>query len=405
VSADPLRVLYVVYWGAAEPLGQSLVVPAVKRLAQLGVRLSLMTFEKGADAWDRGRMAAIRSDLLERGVDWIALRYHRRPNLPAKAFDTAHGLARGLAAAGRPFHLVHARTFMGGVMGLPLARALRARLVYHNEGFYPDEQVDGGFWTRGSGLHRAAKAIEEALYARSDGLIVLSRRAAESVAARPRVAARGTPIEVVPSCVDLRRFAPGERPGRDGPLRFVYTGAVGGRYLLDRVARFLAVAGEVLGPLRLKVLTPADPGLVTSLLERGGLAREAWSLDRLPHDAMPAELSRHDSGLFFLTQGLSEQGCSPTKIGEYWACGLPVVTTANVSDTDAIVRSERVGVVLAGHADADYRSAARELAELLRDPGLPARCRRAAEAHYALEPACDRQAALYQRVAAGSPTR
>ena len=75
---------------------------------------------------------------------------------------------------------------------------------------------------------------------------------------------------------------------------------------------------------------------------------------------MPAELQRHDAGLFFLTEGLSEHGCSPTKIGEYWACGLPVVTTPNVSDTDAIVQSRRVGVVVRSRRQTGFDDAAWE---------------------------------------------
>jgi glycosyltransferase involved in cell wall biosynthesis len=227
-GAGAPRVLYVVYWGAAEPLGQSLVLPAVKRLAALGARLTLMSFDKREDAGDGRRMRAIRDELEACSVRWIALRYHKRPNLPAKALDTASGVLRGVFGA-RGVDVVHARTFMGGVMGLPLARALGARLVYHNEGFYPDEQVDGGFWAAGSRLYRAARAIEERLYARADGLIVLSQRAAEAVSARPAVAGRWTPVVVVPSCVDLERFAPRPERERDASLRLVYTGAVGGR--------------------------------------------------------------------------------------------------------------------------------------------------------------------------------
>lgn len=75
--------------------------------------------------------------------------------------------------------------------------------------------------------------------------------------------------------------------------------------------------------------------------------------------------------------------------------GLPVITTPNVSDTDEIIRQDRVGVVVEGHSDDDYRRAVRELQLLLQDTDLPFRCRRAAERHYALEPACERQLALY----------
>ena len=79
--------------------------------------------------------------------------------------------------------------------------------------------------------------------------------------------------------------------------------------------------------------------------------------------------------------------------------GLPVVTTPNVSDTDEIIRRERVGVIVKGHTDGDYRRAARQLRSLLADGDLAIRCRRAAETHYALPPACERQFQLYKELA------
>ena len=52
----PPRVLYVVYWGALEPLGRALVLPSVKRLSDLGAELTVVTFEKPADAADDGEL-------------------------------------------------------------------------------------------------------------------------------------------------------------------------------------------------------------------------------------------------------------------------------------------------------------------------------------------------------------
>jgi glycosyltransferase involved in cell wall biosynthesis len=394
-------VLYLVYWGAAEPLGQALVLPSVRRLAQLGAKVTLVTFDKAEDLCRREQVGAIRRDLDARGIRWISLRYHRRPHMPAKFYDACAGWVSAIVGQlrGRTA-IVHARTFVGGLMGLPLARLLRARFVYHNEGFYPDEQVDGGVWPAGSVRHRIARRLEAGLYARADGIIALSQRARATIEALPQVRRRRTPVIVVPSAVDLDRFRRSEARGsvrREG-LRLVYTGSVGARYRLDSVARFAAVATEEFGPVSLRVLTHADRGLVEEMLRASGLARDAWSVDSIPYAAVPAELCRYDAGLFFLTQGLSEHGCSPTKIGEYWACGLPVVSTPNVSDTDEIVHRERVGVIVKEHSDAGYREAARTLSVLLEDVDLAARCRHAAESHYALEPACDRQVALYRSV-------
>jgi glycosyltransferase involved in cell wall biosynthesis len=398
------RVLYVVYWGAAEPLGQSLVLPSVKRLAGLGVDLSLVTFEKPRDLEREGLIRDIRDSLAELGIRWIPLRYHKRPKMPATAFDLAHGCARSIAnRLMMSPDIIHARTFIGGLMGLVLAPLLGARLIFHNEGFYPDEQVDAGVWRAGSVPHRIAGELERIMYARADGIIVMSNRAKEAIESMPAVRHRGTPVVVVPSCVDLDHFK-GTRCSklaRQNGLRLVYIGSVGGRYILDRIARFTAIASEMLGDVRLRVLTRAEPGLVASMLESGRLKRALWSLDCVSRERMPEELAGQDAGLFFLTRGLSEHGCSPTKIGEYWAMGLPVVTTPNVSDTDAIIRRDRVGVIVNGHSDTAYRDAVGELQLLLNDSLVANRCRRAAESHYGLAPACERQVNLYHQVIHG----
>lgn len=394
------RVLYIVYWGAAEPLGQSLVLPAVKRLAALGADLTLVTFEKPADLERREDIDRIRESLSDAGVRWIPLRYHKVPKVPATVFDIAQGCARSVAAHVRSrFDIIHARTFIGGLIGLTLAPVLRAKLIYHNEGFYPDEQVDGGVWKSGSWPHRIAKRLEQTMYARAHGVIALSLRAKKDIERLFEGKSKQTPVIVVPSCVDLDRFRSdgSKRPAEAGaPLRLVYMGSVGGRYIFDRIGRFVAVAGQDVKRAQLRVLTRAPADLIKSILNKSGLPDSAWSLGSFPHSRMPEQLADSDAGLFFLTQGISEHGCSPTKIGEYWAMGLPVITTPNVSDTDEIIRRERVGVVVNEHTDEAYSRALAELQALLKDDQLAARCRRAAEDHYALEPACDRQMNLYQ---------
>jgi glycosyltransferase involved in cell wall biosynthesis len=398
VQSKP-RVLYIVYWGAAEPLGQSLVLPAVKKLADLGAELTLVTFEKRADLERRTGIDEVRASLSQHRVRWIPLTYHKRPKVPATFFDMLNGIARGIVEGlrSRP-DIVHARTFIGGLIGVTLAPMLGAKFIYHNEGFYPDEQVDAGVWAMNSFPHRIAKWLENKMYSRANGIIAMSHRGKAVIEALSEVKRRRTPVIVVPSCVDLDLFRP--KPptvGSNGDaVRLVYIGSVGGRYILDKVGEFVAMAARELGKVHLTVLTKSDPQLVASMLRAGGLADGAWSVAGIPYSQMPERLAEYDAGLCFLTQGISEHGCSPTKIGEYWATGLPIVTTSNVSDTDAIIRSERVGVIVNQHSDEGYRRAAVELRALMQDPEAGWRCRRAAETHYALELACERQLALYQ---------
>ena len=400
-ASERPRVLYIVYWGAAEPLGRSLVLPAVKKLADLGVDLTLVTFEKPVDLSTQGEVADILGSLDLRGIRWLPLRYHKRPKMPATAFDFLQGCVRSIISqiGNRP-DIIHARTFVGGLMGLAVASVVRSQLIYHNEGFYPDEQVDAGVWELDSAPHRLAKSLERQLYSRADAVIALSHKAKSVIESLPAVRSKGTPVVVAPSCVDLDHFQwnpPGAPDSRD-VLRLVYAGSVGGRYGLGRIGRFAAIASREKN-LHLRILTRSEPMLVSSMLEASGLSNAAWSIDSVPYRRMPDELASQHVGLHFLPQGLSDHGGSPTKIGEYWAAGLPVVVTPNAGDTDDVIRREKVGVIVESHSDEAYHRAALELLSLLEDPDLASRCRRAAEVHYALAPVCERQFRLYQELA------
>ncbi len=96
--------------------------------------------------------------------------------------------------------------------------------------------------------------------------------------------------------------------------------------------------------------------------------------------------------------------CSPTKVGEYWAAGLPVVSNSGIGDTEDIVRECGVGVIVDDFSPAGMLEAARALSALLADPATAGRCRQAARDHYSLDAAVARQIELYQRLARRSAT-
>src|SRR5581483_11708319 len=177
-----------------------------------------------------------RASLETSRVRWVPLRYHKQPKVSATAFDFAHGVARGVLERirDRP-DIVHGRTFIGGLVGLPLARLTGAKLIFHNEGFYPDEQVDSGVWAAGSLPHRIARWLERRLYTRAEAVFSTSRGGKEIIESLDGVRERETPVIMVPSCVDLEHFSPPKPTKRDGPPRLVYVGSVGGRYLVDRI--------------------------------------------------------------------------------------------------------------------------------------------------------------------------
>jgi glycosyltransferase involved in cell wall biosynthesis len=79
--------------------------------------------------------------------------------------------------------------------------------------------------------------------------------------------------------------------------------------------------------------------------------------------------------LCFLRPFPSKLACSPIKLGEYLACGLPVVSTSGCGDYDWLIQSEAIGAVVPNAERDSYPKAARDLAQLLREPATEKRCR------------------------------
>lgn len=406
------RVLYIVYWGAAEPLSRAVAIPPVLALAKRGVQVTFLTFEHPEDLANPAQMAELRRTFKEAGVRWLWVPYHHKPQAPATAFDLLQGALKVLSTRGwRRFDIVHGRTLVGGLLGGMLAPILGAKFLFANEGYYADERVDSGTWTVDTPSYKAARWAEHAMYARADAILPLSDSSSKEIAELTYVAGRGVLMRTARPAVDKSRFAdltPAKwQPGQ--PLQLLYAGTVGGegapvqpgvanRYRLDEIGRFVARARASGVDARLRVLTIAPPEIVRDLMEKAGLAASAWTVDKVPAEAIPGEMSRAHAGMHFMEPGLSAHAGAPTKVGEYWAAGLPIVVTPGIGDAGSIAPAERVGVAVQDHSEAGHMRALQELLELLADPDLARRCRQAADEHYGLERVIDTHLELYAQL-------
>jgi hypothetical protein len=134
-----------------------------------------------------------------------------------------------------------------------VATTLGVPFVYHAEGFYPDEMVDGGFWAEGSPLHRVTRSLEGALRRR--------RRPhrpvlAPDVLGTSPVWRRGTPVIVVP-VVSTSTLCSRPRAQAEGALLGA-RGGVGGRYQSTASTIRRVVAERT--PVRLSLREPRSTG-------------------------------------------------------------------------------------------------------------------------------------------------
>jgi glycosyltransferase involved in cell wall biosynthesis len=372
-------VVYISYDGAAEPLGRSQVVAYLERLAA-DFDIRLLSFEKET------RPAPDIAERLESaGVEWIPLRYHGRPPVVSTAYDVARG-ARLLDRALRdqPAEIVHTRSYVPMELVLRTASRIGARLLFDIRGFWVDERVEGGVWRKGA-LYRFAKRRERSFFRRANAVVTLTRASVpviEEWTANGRI-----PIEVIPTCTDVDRFA-GTELRADGP-RAVWMGSVSTWYRFDLAARFAKVAG-----LPLTVFTRETHSAQA-------IAPDADEIRSLHPDGVAEAMYEGDIGFCLVRGGVSKIASAPTRLAEYLAAGMPVAVN-DFGDMAEIVRRERVGVVIEDDHDSALRATAQSLLRLAADPEARARCREVARRLFDLSEGTRRYADLYERLAARS---
>lgn len=392
-----MNVVYISPNGVGTPLVRSQVLPYLGGLREHGVVADLITFEREGDP-------AFPAAELERRR-WHPITVDGPGTLRRRSFDLVRATVLGLyLVVRRRASLVHARSYLPASVALIVAMLTRVPYIFDMRGFLGDEYAEGRHWRASDARLRAVMLAERVLLRCAAGVVVLSERAAARLRTDPRFGGvvRTKPVVVVPAAVDLDRFAPGG-PRSDVPT-LVYSGSLGMSYALDAMLRVYVEARRLVRDLRLLVLNVGQHELARETISRLGLADADIVVRAASFDAMPGLLASAHVGICLLEQVTSKEASSPTKIGEYLACGLPVIVNRGQGDVADRIDQYRAGYVVAAYSPADLRRAGEALVGLLGDDSVRGRARGLAEAHFGLAATVDAYWSLYRSVLAGTPS-
>lgn len=400
------RVLFLSYDGMTDPLGASQVLPYLRGLAGRGHCITLVSFEKPGrpeEEWGQVRVLC-----REAGIRWHPLRYHKWPPVLSTMVDVAvmKRKARSLHHRHR-FEIVHCRSYIAALAGLWMKRRYGIRFLFDMRGFWAEERVEGGRWNPSNPLfaavYRFFKRCEAQFLAEADAIVSLTRNARDEMATRPMGQRPSGLVEVIPCCVDFDHFsapdAEQKRAARaklgiaaDRPV-LGYVGSLGGNYMLDEMlSLFLAYRERHPGALFLFV-THHPPGDIHRAAGRLGIGANEILVRPASRDEVPRFTAAADVGVAFKQPSFSAKACSPTKLGELMALGIPVIANAGVGDVAEILADTGAGVVV-DRFDRQSLSAAVDAAIPL--AGDPDQIRAGARRWFALEDGIEAYDRLYR---------
>jgi glycosyltransferase involved in cell wall biosynthesis len=407
MGLDGRRALFISYNGMFEPLGQTQVIPYLTQLAKRGVDVKLLSFEK-PKALIEESCRELQEKLSARKIEWHWLRYHQRPTLAATAYDVFAGIryAKRLAKKNKT-ELVHARGHVPAAIALSLKRQLGVKMIFDLRGLMAEEYADAEHWTETSLPYRITKATERRIFTAADAIVTLTDRIWPIIKNWNGLKDRAVLQQTIPCCVDLSafQFNSDERRQRRVELglgdqfTIVYSGSLDGWYMTDKMADFFSSFVRRRPNSHFLWLTRGRAQRVETLMQQRGIAASNFSIRSVAAADVPSYLSAADAGISFIKPCFSKLASSPTKNGEYLACGLPLILNSGIGDSDALANEWKVGALVSEFTEDEYVRAVDRIEEMVREPAARAKTRSVAKELFDLETVgAERYAALYERV-------
>jgi len=352
-------VLYISYDGMTDPLGRSQVLPYLAGLSALGHRITILSCEK-PDRWKSDGQEVERI-CRKAGLRWEPIAYHKRPPVVSSAYDAAL-LARRAAVLHRQrqFEIVHCRSYIPVIVGLHLKKRYGLKLIFDMRGYWAEEKVESGNWPLRNPLFRAVfdyfKREEADALIRADAIVSLTRASRNEMAGRPELKNGPDKIAVIPTCVDFDHFGLVTQAGRkkarqqldipqDTPV-LGYVGSVGGdNYMLGEMLDFFQAYREKRPGARFLFITQVDPQLIIAAARKKEIGEDSLLIRAAGRGEVPFFTSAADHGVAFKRATFSALACSPTKLGEMMALGIPVAANSGVGDVTEIL-AETGGVTI-----------------------------------------------------------
>lgn len=394
------RTLYLCYFGLREPLVQTQVLPYLREIAKTeNLKVSLLTFEPDfKEKWNFEQIEIERKRMAAENIDWHALAYHKRPSAPATVYDVLNG-ARFIRKLSRreKIDFLHARAHIPALMALIAARFTRSKIVFDIRGLMAEEYADAGIWQEDSKPFRFIKYVERKAIEKASQIVVLTERMREFLV-KNNLKNREN-VEVIPCCVDFSRVENAGEIEKSERFELIYAGTITGLYLLREMGEFFLELKKRKPDAFFRILTASPAEAVRGIFDELGIDAGDYAAAKVAPALVPEYLKRAHLGISFRKPTFSQIAASPTKIPEYLACGLPVVSNSGIGDTDAFIETENVGAVLDNFTEKDFREALEKIDALFEQENPALHCLETARRFFDLSRiGGERYRLVYQRL-------
>ena len=367
------KTLFLSYDGLTDPLGQSQILPYLKKLS-FDIEIHIVSFEK-KDAFIKYENDII-DDIGESNIYWHPLNYRKFPPILSTIFDLYRMYLKSLKLhKNNCYSLVHCRSHLSSIVGHYLKKKTNIPYLFDMRSFFPDERVDGNLWPQDNLIYRFIysyfKKIEKEMLVSADHIVVLTEKAQTILNVDVKR------ISVIPCCANFDHFDFNKISEEsvlsskkmlgisENSIVLTYLGSLGTWYMLEEMLDFFKVLKINNSNSVFLFLSPSDPNLILDIARQKGINLEDIYIKFAPRKELPTLLSISSISIFFIMNTFSKKASSPTKHAELMGLGIPVIANSGVGDIDKIIFNTKTGIIIKFDENNPYEETCKNINKLL----------------------------------------
>ncbi len=392
-----VKVLYFSYDGLLDPLGASQIVPYVSAISSAGHSLTIVSYEKVGRT--KEQIEFMEKKLQKIGVRWVRLQFKPGKLWAIKRLIIGVLLIRKLCRDLQPDFL-HLRGFIPAVIFQ--FSLIKIPFLYDFRGFALGEWIDIGKLNPSSPLYLILKKLDQKAVKNASGLVVLEECAKNLLKYTYEVP--NVPLKVIRTCTDVRRYKKHKNLcyKKSRPLRFVFLGGARFPYRPDLALLLIEKFIEHGYDCYIDFINESDHSIIEKAKELTNISEDKVKILSCKHSEIPNILGTYDCGIVMVETSYWRRVCSPTKMGEYLAGGLPVISLKGIDAIDELAkRTECIVTVSSEELEGCFQGdRAQKILSLIKSTGIFQKCKNLAKDEFNLEVASNLYIELYTEIEA-----
>lgn len=368
------NILVITYWDFNEAHVQANVLPNLKILSSVATDATIYLFCLNKKPLSKAEEAAVQEKFAPYGIRLLWFHYsHFGLKMIAKFGWLIPYLCYTVFS--KRIGQVYAWCTTAGSIGYLVSILTGRPLTLESYEPHAEAMLENGYWEKSNYGYRILSFFEKKQAQRARWVIAANKGMREYVQKRYQYSIPEKNFFAKPACVDLEQFKPEcsvresvreELGYKTDHIVCLYAGKFGGIYLENETFEFLKVAYDHWGDIfRVLLLTSQDKNYLEKKCTDVGLPFDIVKAMFVAHPEVPRYMQAGDFAICPVKPVPTKKYCTPVKDGEYWALGLPVVITQNISDDSEIILENEIGAVLKDLSTKSYTEAVMKIDQLL----------------------------------------